>query len=53
MTNSARATGARIDISHLTKTYGSQRAVDDVSVSVEPGEFMTLLGPSGSGDLLP
>ena len=37
MTNSARATGARIDISHLTKTYGSQRAVDDVSVSVEPG----------------
>ncbi|XKG27058.1 ABC transporter ATP-binding protein [Phycicoccus jejuensis] len=49
MTNSARATGARIDISHLTKTYGSQRAVDDVSVSVEPGEFMTLLGPSGSG----
>ncbi|WP_237213123.1 ABC transporter ATP-binding protein [Falsiroseomonas oryziterrae] len=33
----------------LSKHYGSFRAVDDVSLSVERGQFLTLLGPSGSG----
>jgi putative spermidine/putrescine transport system ATP-binding protein len=31
------------------KSYGAHKAVDDVSLDIEPGEFMTLLGPSGSG----
>jgi putative spermidine/putrescine transport system ATP-binding protein len=33
----------------LSKRYGAQAAVDDVSLTVERGEFLTLLGPSGSG----
>ncbi|OJV58091.1 MAG: ABC transporter [Cellulomonas sp. 73-145] len=41
--------GVRIDVSHLTMTYGALVAVDDVSFAVEPGEFFGLLGPNGAG----
>ncbi len=34
---------------HLTKDYGSVRAVDDVSFAVEPGEVVGFLGPNGAG----
>lgn len=38
---------------HLSKTYGTGdsqvKAVDDVSFSVEKGEFVAIVGPSGSG----
>lgn len=40
---------SELTIEALKKTYGSARAVDDVSFSVERGEFLTLLGPSGCG----
>jgi putative spermidine/putrescine transport system ATP-binding protein len=33
----------------LTKRFNTTVAVDDVSLAVEPGEFLALLGPSGSG----
>ena len=33
----------------LTKTFGSFRAVDDVSLDIPAGAFVSLLGPSGSG----
>ncbi|MCW3815865.1 ABC transporter ATP-binding protein [Micromonospora sp. DR5-3] len=33
----------------LSKNYGDIHAVDNVSLTVEPGEFVSLLGPSGSG----
>jgi spermidine/putrescine ABC transporter ATP-binding subunit len=36
-------------LQNLVKHYGSVRAVDGVNLSVERGEFLTLLGPSGSG----
>ncbi len=40
-------------IEHLSKVYGkgnSQvRAVDDISFSIEKGEFVAIIGPSGSG----
>ena len=42
-----------LKVEHLTKIYGSGdsevRAVDDVSFSVEKGEFLAIIGPSGSG----
>src|SRR5437762_5190348 len=34
---------------HLTKWYGPRLAVDRVSLEVEAGEVMGLLGPNGSG----
>lgn len=33
----------------LTKRYGAQRAVEDLTLAVGPGEIVTLLGPNGSG----
>jgi len=41
--------GASLEITDLTKTYGSLTVVDQVSLSVKAGEFVTLLGASGSG----
>jgi putative spermidine/putrescine transport system ATP-binding protein len=38
-----------IKVQGATKRYGSAIVLDDVSLDVEPGEFVTLLGPSGSG----
>ncbi len=38
-----------IEITHLTKRFGSTRAVDDVSFSVEKGEIFGFLGPNGAG----
>jgi spermidine/putrescine ABC transporter ATP-binding subunit len=36
-------------LSGITKLYGDQVAVDDLSLTVQPGEFISLLGPSGCG----
>src|ERR1035438_10099548 len=38
-----------IDVSNLTKTYGSTLALDHVSLSIQPGEVVGLLGPNGAG----
>ena len=42
-----------IKVEHLTKIYGkgenAVRAVDDISFTVEKGEFVAIIGPSGSG----
>ncbi len=38
-----------IKIEHITKLYGEQRALDDVSFSVAQGEIVGLLGPNGAG----
>jgi spermidine/putrescine ABC transporter ATP-binding subunit len=38
-----------IHLSNITKRYEGAAAVDNVSVSVNAGEFLTLLGPSGCG----
>ena len=34
---------------HLTRTFGSRTAVDDVSIEVGRGEIVALLGPNGTG----
>jgi len=33
----------------ITKTYGSQKAVDNLSFRVKPGEILGFLGPNGAG----
>ena len=38
-----------IEISGLTKRFGSLTALDDVSVTLEKGQIVGLLGPNGSG----
>ncbi len=38
-----------IRFEHVTKCFGDLRVVDDVDLSVEPGELFFLLGPSGCG----
>ena len=40
---------ATIEVEGLTKSFGSFRAVDDVSFVAEDGKITALLGPSGSG----
>jgi ABC-2 type transport system ATP-binding protein len=41
--------GTRIEVRNLTKTFGSLRAVDDLSFAVEPGRITAFLGPNGAG----
>ncbi|POB00111.1 spermidine/putrescine ABC transporter ATP-binding protein [Chromobacterium sinusclupearum] len=40
---------ALLEIKNVVKRFGDYTAVNDVSLSVEAGEFFTLLGPSGCG----
>jgi len=40
---------AGVLLEHLRKTYGKVVAVDDLSLTVNDGEFLVLLGPSGCG----
>ncbi len=38
-----------VSIDAVTKRYGTAVAVDDLTLDVQPGEFLSLLGPSGCG----
>ena len=38
-----------IRVHQVTKLYGTQKALDDVSFNVSPGEIVGLLGPNGAG----
>lgn len=41
--------GVRLEASGLTRYFGSNPALDNVSFTVEPGEFLVVLGPNGAG----
>src|SRR2546421_7848645 len=47
--SSGSASMADVRIENLTCRYGEVTAVDDVSLHIADGEFVTLLGPSGCG----
>jgi multiple sugar transport system ATP-binding protein len=40
---------AHIKLDHVSKTYGAQTALRDLSLEIEDGEFFVLLGPTGAG----
>ena len=44
-----RPEGARVEIDRVSFSYGDTLAVDDVTLTLEPGTVTALLGPSGSG----
>lgn len=38
-----------IETKHLSKVFGTRRAVDDVSISIPQGAFVSIFGPNGAG----
>ena len=45
----AKASGAQLGLRRLSKAFAGTNAVDEVSLDVPAGAFVSLLGPSGSG----
>jgi spermidine/putrescine transport system ATP-binding protein len=43
------STAGSVELRSLSKSYGDAVAVDDISLTVQAGEFLSLLGPSGCG----
>lgn len=41
--------GPLLEVINLSKHFGGVRALDDVSMSVQPGELIGIMGPNGSG----
>ncbi|MDZ5660449.1 ABC transporter ATP-binding protein [Nocardioides sp. zg-1308] len=49
MTDQRIAGGLAVELSDLTRVYGSVRALDGLTLHLDPGELVALLGPSGCG----
>jgi putative spermidine/putrescine transport system ATP-binding protein len=45
----AHGSGARLELRALSKAFGTAKAIDQVSLQIPAGAFVSLLGPSGSG----
>ena len=44
-----QTTAQSVQFVNVGKSYGAVKAVSDINISIEPGQFVTLLGPSGCG----
>ena len=40
---------ATVEVKNITKLYGEQKALDDISMQIDKGEVVGLLGPNGAG----
>ena len=40
---------SKIELKHIDKFYGENHVLKDINLTIEDGDFMTLLGPSGCG----
>lgn len=49
MTVSADEKDYIIEVDHVSKSFGDKQVLDDISLFVRKGEFVTILGPSGCG----
>ena len=38
-----------LELKNVTKFFGSNKVLDDIDLTINDGEFLTLLGPSGCG----
>lgn len=38
-----------IEVRNITKSYGNERVLDDVSLTISPGEITAFIGPNGAG----
>jgi putative spermidine/putrescine transport system ATP-binding protein len=46
---SPNASGVGVELNDLTRVYGNTKALDGLTLHIEPGELVALLGPSGCG----
>src|SRR6202045_1753170 len=46
---SGSGTGATVDLRNLSRSFGTTRALDGLTLRLAPGELVALLGPSGCG----
>src|SRR5262249_48553916 len=45
----ARSVSPVVVLERVSKVFGTQRALDRVSLRIAPGEFVAVIGPSGAG----